>query len=550
MIAQTKQEREERQQANEQLARDREALDASFGDLAQSLSFRANKPDRNDDDDDYDRDLRALATERRVRATDPSIAPAEAARARLDALKRREAQRSSRIEGRKAEQTNKDPHDPWNRDPSDPWYGIIKPEGYSSSEDEVVEEEEESEEIPYVFDACPSTSDELRELINSVGATSEADIGRVVRRIACCHAPALGDVAKYEGFVRALCGALVDAGDDLCNGNGMKNEVEALAHSLSGVLVALEPERAAECIEEALIDEDMSPGACLALRVVLKEEAFLCSADDEAPRLAYRSIVKLAQALDEDRAPQTCGEVGIGLLRCLTVMEAAGINAEGRTWWVPEAFAFLQTVLSDIRKVRPRGRLCLARPKPPQIAIEDLMKDTSSMRCASLIAGAASLAVEAVAFTVSDANRGAASAFVAPLVKAATAARELLAARGAAPSLLKTLDACLASLNSVDASEPEADVIITAPETLEPRLEAHTIGSRLTEKTPKGELKKLKRQVRKEHRGAVRELRRDAEFLRAERSRRKAGDRGSKQDERQANYAWLQTQAQNGWSGK
>ena len=102
----------------------------------------------------------------------------------------------------------------------------------------------------------------------------------------------------------------------------------------------------------------------------------------------------------------------------------------------------------------------------------------------------------------------------------------------------------------MDAAEPDADVIITAPETLEPRLEAHTIGSRLTEKTPKGELKKLKRQVRKEHRGAVRELRRDAEFLRAERSRRKAGDRGSKQDERQANYAWLQTQAQNGWSGK
>ena len=46
----------------------------------------------------------------------------------------------------------------------------------------------------------------------------------------------------------------------------------------------------------------------------------------------------------------------------------------------------------------------------------------------------------------------------------------------------------------------------------------------------------------------MRELRRDAEFLRAEWSRRKAGDRGSKQDERQAHYAWLQTQAQNGWS--
>ena len=52
----------------------------------------------------------------------------------------------------------------------------MKPEGYSSSEDEVVEEEEEHE-IPYVFEAGPSTSDDLRELVTRVGATSEADIG-------------------------------------------------------------------------------------------------------------------------------------------------------------------------------------------------------------------------------------------------------------------------------------------------------------------------------------------------------------------------------------
>ena len=113
------------------------------------------------------------------------------------------------------------------------------------------------------------------------------------------------------------------------------------------------------------------------------------------------------------------------------------------------------------------------------------------MRCASLIAGAASLAVEAVAFTVSDANRGAAP-LVAPLVKATTAARAAGGA-GAAPSLLKTLDACLASLNSVDAAEPDAGShhhgagnTRAAPRGAHDRLQAH-------EKTPKGELKKLKR---------------------------------------------------------
>ena len=224
-----------------------------------------------------------------------------------------------------------------------------------------------------------------------------------------------------------------DAGDDLCKGNGSKSEVEALAHSLSGVLVALEPERAAECIEEALIDEDMSPGACLALRVVLKEESLLCSADDEAPRLAYRSIVKLAQALDEDRAPKTCGEVGIGLLRCLTVHGGGGHQRRGADLVGARGLAFLQTVLGDIEKCGLASACAWRGANPPQIAIEDLIQDTSSMRCASLIAGAASLAVEAVAFTVSDANRGAASAFVAPLVKAATAARSCW--RRAAPRL-------------------------------------------------------------------------------------------------------------------
>ena len=128
MIAQTKVDREERQQQNEKLSRDREALDESFGELAKSLAFREGKPDRNNDDDDYDRDLRALAFEKRVVASDPSVAPAEAARARLDALKRREAQRSSRVAGRKAEILQKDKRDPWSRDPSDPWYGVIKPE--------------------------------------------------------------------------------------------------------------------------------------------------------------------------------------------------------------------------------------------------------------------------------------------------------------------------------------------------------------------------------------------------------------------------------------
>mmetsp|Transcript_24273 Transcript_24273/g.73028 ORF Transcript_24273/g.73028 Transcript_24273/m.73028 type:complete len:224 (+) Transcript_24273:177-848(+) len=87
------------------------------------------------------------------------------------------------------------------------------------------------------------------------------------------------------------------------------------------------------------------------------------------------------------------------------------------------------------------------------------------------------------------------------------------------------------------------------PETLEPRVEMNTIASKPTERTRKGELKKLQRELRKEHRGAVRELRRDAAFLRAERGKRSADAKRDKTDERQRNFAWLQTQAQNGWSG-
>ena len=89
MIAQTKQEK--RETTSQRAARPGPGGPGArlLGTWPNLLSFRANKPDRNDDDDDYDRDLRALATERRVKATDPSIAPSEAARARLDALKRR-----------------------------------------------------------------------------------------------------------------------------------------------------------------------------------------------------------------------------------------------------------------------------------------------------------------------------------------------------------------------------------------------------------------------------------------------------------------------------
>ena len=160
------------------------------------------------------------------------------------------------------------------------------------------------------------------------------------------------------------------------NGTGSKIQVEALAHSLSGVLVALEPERAAECIEEALIDEDMSPGACLALRVVLKEESLLCSADDEAPRLAYRSIVKLAQALDEDRAPQTCGEVGIGLLRCLTQLwRRRASTPRGELGGCPRPLLFSRRFWVISRSAASRPRVPGAA-NPPQIAIEDLLNAT------------------------------------------------------------------------------------------------------------------------------------------------------------------------------
>lgn len=400
-----------------------------------------------------------------------------------------------------------------------------------------------------MFDACPASGAALRKLVANVGAVSENDVGRVVRRVACCHAPVLGNVARYEGFARALIAALREAGDDLCGGLAGSNEVEAFSHCLGGVLAALDPERAADCIDEALIEEAMTPGACLAVRVICREDALLYAADDAPPRLAFRATVALARALDEDRTPGSPGEVGVGLLRCLTVLETAGINAEGRTMWVPEAFSFLAAVLDDLETCGLDAACAWRGKAPPQVGIENLVTDGSAARCAALVASAASLACEAVAFTVSDANRACAPALVAPLVSAARSARDLLAARGAAPSLLGTLDACLTQLAAVDDSIEDV-AVITALETLECRIELQTISAKLTEKTPKGELKKLRKQVRKEHRGAVRELRRDAEFLRAERSRRKDDDRGGKKAARTANYAWLQTQAQNGWSSK
>ena len=83
--------------------------------------------------------------------------------------------------------------------------------------------------------------------------------------------------------------------------------------------------------------------------------------------------------------------------------------------------------------------------------------------------------------------------------------------------------------------------------TLEPRIERHTITGKAPDKSQKGELRKIKRELRREHRGAVRELRKDSAFVTAERRRRSEGEKASKTDERRKNHAWLQTQAQRGW---
>ena len=53
--------------------------------------------------------------------------------------------------------------------------------------------------------------------------------------------------------------------------------------------------------------------------------------------------------------------------------------------------------------------------------------------------------------------------------------------------------------------------------------------------------------MKKEHKGALRELRKDAAFLADEAARTSRAAKDAKTTDRQKNYAWLQTQAQRGW---
>ena len=92
-----------------------------------------------------------------------------------------------------------------------------------------------------------------------------------------------------------------------------------------------------------------------------------------APRLAYRSIVKLAQALDETAHRRLVARSV--LVQCLTVMERR-INAEGRTWRVPRPLLFSDG-LSDIEKCG-RARVRVARCQSAANRDRNLLNDTSS----------------------------------------------------------------------------------------------------------------------------------------------------------------------------
>lgn len=89
-------------------------------------------------------------------------------------------------------------------------------------------------------------------------------------------------------------------------------------------------------------------------------------------------------------------------------------------------------------------------------------------------------------------------------------------------------------------SAPGDDAERPPPESLIPETKTYAA---------KDDLKDLKRKVKREHRAAMRELRKDADYTNAARAATKSVELARKREERQKNMAWLQTQRQRGWEG-
>ena len=591
MIDKTKQEREERKAWGQRLAADLEKMDEGFGDLAKLLDFR-DKDKRELDEDDYEVELRSMAFEKRVQASNPSVSPEERARARLEDLRRLESLRTQRLEGRDvgpAKRRRVD--DPWARDKSDPWYGMTKPEGYEE-EEEAAEEpeaaaEEEASDVPYVFDALPQTAAELEALVDA-HAARRGDVALVLERLVAGFTPRLAraNLPSYERFCEAVVAAAVAAGDGLWRGDDAAGAVAAYASCLGSVLEDLDPAAAAALVERALLAPAVeagggapSPGAVLALKALARYDAVLCSADDDAGRVAHLATLALAKALGAGGRGDA-GAVAAGCLAAAACLEYAGLNARGRTAWVPELFAFVASAIQALAgdeppllpgAVAPQAAAAVVKaaaawtPRddaaaPPRVALRGAAAATDAAFCAALVGALASLAAEAVAFTVCDANRAAAPDLARPLRRGLKALRKTLKKRKAHAGLVQAVDDAAAALDAARrraldhraaeaAARAERAAAPDVAPTLEPRLERRLVVRKDAhlDKTPKAELKKLKKEMKKEHKGALRELRKDAAFLADEAARTTRAAKDAKTTDRQKNYAWLQTQAQRGW---
>lgn len=92
------------------------------------------------------------------------------------------------------------------------------------------------------------------------------------------------------------------------------------------------------------------------------------------------------------------------------------------------------------------------------------------------------------------------------------------------------------------------EVQTTAIASVEPKLEHRLVQRRDAHLDgPAADIKRVKRQLQREHRGAMRELRRDTAFLRKERRQARQTIADERKDDRQKNFNWIRTQAQRGW---
>ncbi|KAJ1460751.1 Nop14-like family-domain-containing protein [Pelagophyceae sp. CCMP2097] len=366
--------------------------------------------------------------------------------------------------------------------------------------------------------------------------------------------------AQPNKSAQAIWGRVVDAA--WAGGSDKANILPSVGELLSLTLLQRECSFAEASAASAHVDRAARNQAAADSRE--SENAFYT--------LQYKALLVCCRALSRFDAALHAAQLPAALLCANVALEL------GRGCFVPEVHSFAARALALFAAGEPLANL--AAKAPPASSKLDLVGCgdgawlKSAARCAKVLHALCGFAAALATDASSDASsfvggaaarrplaaapelharladtlrraqgaRGAAKEKVSP-AKAAPSAVAAALARVEALSAYARLSRSALGWIAAASAAPKKELI----KSLEPHLDRRLVvrkDAHLDRDHPAVQVKQLKKELKREHKGALRELRRDSEFLQAERSKQKAQSDGASQAQRQANHAWIQTQSQ------